>query len=317
MNLRDLEYLVALADLRHFRKAAERCFVSQPTLSGQIKKLEQELGVQLVERHGRTVLLTEIGEAVTQRAKSIMKEVRAIEELAQWYGNPLQGNLRMGLIPTVAPYLLPIVMGPIGASLPGLTLVLREAQTEVLLNLLDVGELDLIVLAFPIEYDERGLSLELLYRESFQLAVSADHPLAARDHIQPRDLKRLEVLLLEEGHCLRDQAWEVCAANGARETDRFKATSLETLRHMVGSGYGVTLVPELAVIQQGAGSDIRYLPFGEPPPARDIGLLFRSNSSRRACYEKLGLTIQTAVKDFREHRRNPPHSQAVQGLRKS
>ncbi|PIQ23579.1 DNA-binding transcriptional regulator OxyR [bacterium (Candidatus Blackallbacteria) CG17_big_fil_post_rev_8_21_14_2_50_48_46] len=295
MNLRDLEYLIALDELRHFRKAAEKCYVSQPTLSGQLKKLEQELGVQLVERTRHRVFLTPVGQEIVNKARRIMQEVEYIQELAQMAGDPLRGPLRIGLIPTLGPYLLPLIIPAIRKGLPGLELYLHEIQTADLLKRLASGELDVGILALPIESEQ--MQIRSLFEEHFWLAVPENHLLALQKNVKLRQLAQETILLLDDGHCLRDQALDVCTMAGAREKANFRGTSLETLKHMVSSGNGITLMPELAILTpEPESSQIRYLPFENPAPAREIGLIYRKSSPRKNCFDKLAKIIQVAVK---------------------
>ncbi len=293
MNLRDLQYLVAIEELKHFGKAANRCNVSQPTLSGQLKKLEEYLGVQLVERNNRQVLLTEAGQEIASRAKLLLREARNIEELAQSYANPMSGRVRTGLIPTVAPYLLPLVMASIRNRFPELELTLLEGQTAELVAQLREGELDLLILALGVAGTE-GFDALHLYDEPFRLAVPSSHRLATHTAVTMEDLQDQRVLLLQDGHCLRGQALDVCFSAGAQETEGFRATSIETLRHMVAAGAGLTLIPQLAVPDL-AAIGVHYLPFSAPTPARQIGLLYRSHTARRACFRALAGTIREAV----------------------
>jgi len=261
MNLRDLRYLVALADEKHFGKAAERCFVSQPTLSAQIRKLEEYLGVPLVERQPKRVALTETGVRIVERARRLLQEADAIVDLAKTDRDPLSGPLKVGLIPTVGPYLLPHVATRLRRDLPRLKLMLYEHQTAPLLEKLRAGELDVGILALPVPAD--GLETAELYDEPFALAVPAGHPLAEREHVRIEDLRGETVLLLEDGHCLRDQALEVCSRVRVQEPQDYRATSLETLRQMVAAGHGITLLPDLAAESPvGAARGLRILPFG-------------------------------------------------------
>jgi len=287
MNLRELQYLVAVDEERHFHKAAERCFVSQPTLSGQLKKLEDELGVLLVERSKRQVTMTEVGRVVADKARNILAEVKGIREVVETFHDPMAGELHVGLIPTVAPYLLPLVMQGLRKAYPKLRLWLHEYQTAVLLEKLRRAELDLLILALPVDTDEFA---ELnLYLEPFQLAVprAADSEFT-QPMIRLTDLENREVLLLEEGHCLRGQALDVCFTAGAKENTGFHASSLETLRHMVGEDMGMTLMPELAVPAKANESDpIRYIPFADPKPSRRIGMLYRQGSYREPAYRAI------------------------------
>lgn len=293
MNLRDLEYLVALDEERHFNRAAERCFVSQPTLSGQLRKLEERLGVTLVERTSRQVVMTDVGRAVAAQARRVLGEAKEIREIAQSYRDPMAGELQVGLIPTVGPYLLPLLMPDVKRDHPRLKLFLHEYQTAVLLERLRDGELDLLILALPVETTEFA---EIdLYTEPFWLAAPPEDELAQREQVGLEDLSGREVLLLEEGHCLRGQALDVCFQGGASEYAGFRATSLETLRHMVGEGLGITLMPEFAVpAQRGEGMPVRYVPFSEPVPSRRIGILYRKRSYREPTFHALAETIRGA-----------------------
>ncbi|HRA35361.1 MAG TPA: LysR substrate-binding domain-containing protein [Acidimicrobiales bacterium] len=291
MNLRDLAYLVAVADHRHFGRAAEACFVSQPTLSTQIKKLETELGVSLVERNPRHILLTPAGDQVVARARAMLQQADDIRGIAQLAKDPESGSIRLGLFPTLAPYLLPHVVPAIHARFPHLELLLVEEKTEVVMARLRSGELDAGVLALPVGHE--GLHMQPLFTEEFVLAVPADHPLA--DAGGPVDLSVLtteDLLLLEEGHCLRDQALEVCRLSGSRERRGFRATSLETLRQMVAAGVGVTLLPELAVQPPVPPSDdIVLLRFAPPAPSRQIALVWRETSTYEALLPELATML--------------------------
>jgi LysR family hydrogen peroxide-inducible transcriptional activator len=281
MNIRDLRYLVALADTRHFGHAADRCHVSQPTLSAQIRKLEEYLGVTLVERQPRRVALTAEGERVVERARRLVKEADDIVELARSSRDPLSGRLRIGLIPTVGPYLLPRVAQRLRRKLPRLQLLLFEYQTEPLLQRLRNGELDVGILALPVNLD--GLESRALYDEPFMVAVPDRHPLASHKTVKPTDLNGETLLLLEDGHCLRDQALEVCGRLDVHEESDFRATSLETLRQMVGAGLGITLLPQLAAEGPfAAARGVTVRPFAKPAPARTIGAVWRRSSTRGA-----------------------------------
>jgi len=286
LKLKDLRYLVAVADLRHFGRAAARCFVSQPTLSAQLKKLEQDLGVQLIERAPHNVSLTPAGEEIVARARRILEASEEVVTLARSHRDPLAGRLRLALLPTIGPYLLPRVAPHIRRSLPRLQLRLYEYQTGPMLEKLHNGELDVGILALPVELG--GLESRELYREAFMVALPERHPLAARQTLRVADLKAETLLLLEEGHCLRDQALEVCSRAGLREQQDFRATSLETLRQMVATGAGVTLLPELAGRgAYGGARGVVLRPFARPAPLRHIGALWRKSSARRAAIEAL------------------------------
>jgi len=281
MNLRDLRYLVALAEALHFGKAAEACHVSQPTLSTQIKKLEEELGVALVERAPRHVMLTAAGRDIAVRARRVLAEVDQMRETARRTSDPEAGSVRLGLFPTLGPYLLPHVVPRIRARFPRLELLLVEEKTEAILHRLRDGKLDAAVLALPLHED--WLETEFLFEEPFLLAVPEGHPLAILRNLQLSDLGDQHLLLLEEGHCLRDQALEVCHLAGAGEKEGFRATSLETLRQMVAAGVGVTLLPMLAVKPPVSPSEnIRLLAFKDPPPARRMAMVWRKTSAMGA-----------------------------------
>ncbi len=278
MNLRDLHYLVALAEHRHFGRAADACFVSQPTLSTQIRKLEDELGVQLVERTPRRVLLTDVGRDIVARARAVLRDVDEIKAIARRTVDPEAGSLRLGIFPTLGPYLLPHIVPRIHARFPRLELLLVEEKTETLLGQLREGRLDAALLALPVP-DEQ-LHVEPLFEEPFLLAVPDGHPLARRKAISLDDLADQDLLLLEDGHCLRDQALEVCAFAGAGEKTGFRATSLETLRQMVAANVGITLLPLLAVKPPVAPSThVHLLRFRSDTPSRRIAMLWRKSSA--------------------------------------
>jgi LysR family hydrogen peroxide-inducible transcriptional activator len=281
LKLKDLRYLVAVADSRHFGRAAAKCFVSQPTLSAQLRKLEQSLGVQLIERRPRRVTLTPAGEEVAMRARSMLETGDAIVTLAHTRRDPLAGQLRLALLPTIGPYLLPQVALKIRKALPRLELMLYEYQTEPMLERLRNGEIDAGLLALPVH--DQGLEIRDLYQEPFVLALPEAHRLAARNQVRTEDLDGETLLLLEDGHCLRDQALAVCARSSVHEKQDFRATSLETLRQMVAAGVGVTLLPALA--SRGAYGSARGMttrPFAKPVPSRRIGAIWRKSSARAA-----------------------------------
>ncbi|MBD8695737.1 LysR substrate-binding domain-containing protein [Stenotrophomonas sp. WHRI 8082] len=279
MNLRDLKYLVALAEHRHFGKAAAACFVSQPTLSTQIRKLEDELGVSLVERAPRKVMLTPAGHDAAARARVIVAEVEQMKEAARRSRDPEAGAVRLGIFPTLGPYLLPHVIPRIRERFPQLELLLVEEKSDVLLARLREGKLDAALLALPVLDDQ--LHTEFLFEEPFLLAVSAQHPLAGRKRLDVQELSAQRLLLLEDGHCLRDQALEVCRLFGANEKSEFRATSLETLRQMVAADVGITLLPTLSVKPPVPRSDnIRLLDLiGDNPPSRRIAMAWRRSSA--------------------------------------
>ena len=278
MNLRDLKYLVALADHKHFGRAAAASFVSQPTLSTQIKKLEDELGVALVERAPRRVMLTPVGREIAERARKVIAEVDQMSEIARRSQDPEAGTVRLGLFPTLGPYLLPHVVPRLRQRFPRLELLLVEEKTDQILARLRDGRLDAGILALPIHDDQ--LHVEPLFDEPFLLAVPQQHPMAGKDSLDVRDLDRQHLLLLEEGHCLRDQALEVCSLGGADERDGSRPTTLETLRQMAASGVGITLLPMLAVQPPvPASPDIALLSFRGDAPHRQIGMVWRKSSA--------------------------------------
>ncbi len=279
MNLRDLQYLVALAEHRHFGHAAEACFVSQPTLSTQIRKLEDELGVTLIERTPRQALLTEVGRDIAQRARAVLDEVEQIRNVARRTSDPESGTLRLGIFPTLGPYLLPHVVPLIHERFPRLELLLVEEKTEEVLKRLREGKLDAGIVALPV-HDEH-LHAEFLFEEPFLLAVPEGHPLTSKRALKLADLADQNLLLLEDGHCLRDQALEVCHLAGAGEKSGFRATSLETLRQMVAAGVGITLLPTLAVKPPVARApNVHLTEFRGHPPHRRIAMLWRKSSAK-------------------------------------
>jgi LysR family hydrogen peroxide-inducible transcriptional activator len=295
IKLKDLRYLVAVADTRHFGRAAEKCFVSQPTLSAQLKKLEDYLGVQLIERQPKNVTLTEAGEQIVARARRMLEASEEVVTLARSHRDPLAGRLRLALLPTIGPYLLPRVSQPIRKSLPRLELRLYEYQTAQMLEKLEAGEIDLGILALPV--DVEGFETRELYTEPFTVAVPDQHRLAKKDSVRLDDLNGETLLLLEDGHCLRDQALEVCSRVDLHEKQDFRATSLETLRQMVATGAGVTLLPELA--SRGAYGNARGVvirPFTRPAPVRHVGGVWRKTSARRPAIDALCKVIADNAK---------------------
>ena len=299
MNIRALQYFVKLAELRHFSKAAEACFVSQPTLSTQIRKLEEELGVSLVERAPRKVMLTPIGEDIAHRARYILRDIEHIRDAARRSKDPETGTLKLGIFPTLAPYLLPHVIPQIRRRYPELRLQLAEEKTEEILNMLDQGQLDAGLLALPV--DGHGMETEVLFTEPFVTAMPADHPLCDKQKIDLKDLAGQELLLLEEGHCLRRQALDVCELAGAHERVDFHATSMETLRQMVAANAGVTLMPVLAVkppIPETGNICLR--PFSHPAPSRTIALVWRSSSPMGGFLRKLAPSLKVEAAQLLE-----------------
>jgi LysR family hydrogen peroxide-inducible transcriptional activator len=283
MNLRDLKYLVAVADLNSFSQAAEACFVSQPTLSTQIKKLEDELGAAVFERDNRSVRLTEAGEGIIAAARRVLAEVDLIKAIAESAHDPLAGTFRLGAFPTLASYVFPAAVRRITQALPKLKLLLIEEKTDVLIEQLRTGKCDAALLALPV--DDPALVAMKLFEDPFLLAVPTGHRLADQPQIDLASLAELKLLLLDEGHCLRDHALDVCHRHGGHEEPDFRATSMETLRMMVKAGTGITLMPQTAA--RDACAEIRYIPFAEPRPKRLIGLVWRKTTARGAVIEKL------------------------------
>lgn len=290
MNTRDLHYLLALSEHRHFGKAASACFVSQPALSMQIKRLEDSLGVKLLERSNKSVLLTDAGIAITKHARKILDQMDAIHELAKAAKDPYGGEIKLGIIPTLAASLLPLIIPSLSRKFPKAHFFLVEEQTALLSQKLKSGALDAAFLALPIE--EGNFSTADLFEEEFLLAVPPSHPLAKRQEIVEQDLAQQNLLLLEEGHCMRGQTLALCQKMQAQEVQNFRATSLETLRQMVASGNGMTLMPELA---KQAKDNIAYIPFSQPKPSRSIALCWRNSSVKNALLAEIVIEIKTIV----------------------
>lgn len=282
-TLRQLEYVVAVADEKSFGAAASHCHVSQPGLSTQVREVERLLGVRIFERDRRGVIVTPAGEEIVERARALVASARELVEVARKRARPLCGPLRLGVIPTIAPYLLPASLPAVRRAYPELKLLLREEKTEVLLALIAKGKLDAALLALDVPLGD--VDSAPLFDDAFVLAMPAGHKLAKKKQIDEKDLEGERVLLLEDGHCLRDQALAVCDRAGADENADFRATSLATLVQMVAGGDGVTLLPAIAapsVTGEGAGSaaSVVVRPFKAPAPSRKIGLVWRRGSSR-------------------------------------
>ena len=295
MNIRDLEYLVALAEHKHFRRAADACHVSQPTLSGQIRKLEDELGIILLERTSRKVLFTQSGLLLVDQAKTVLREVKLLKEMASNQGKEMTGPLHVGVIPTIGPYLMPHIVPALQNAFPDLELFLYEAQTHQLLEQLETGRLDCAIVA-SVRETEPFIEVPL-FNERMLLAVAENHPWAKEQTIPMSMLKDHEMLMLDDGHCLRNQALGYCFTAGAKENSHFQATSLETLRNMVAANAGMTLMPELAVLSEGERGGVKYLPC-QPEPSRDVILVYRPGSPLRARYERIAEAIANSVKSI-------------------
>lgn len=294
MNLRDFQYAEALASTLHFGEAAKRCHVSQSTLSIQIKKLEEELGATLFERDARSVRLSEMGAQLIPLISRTLRAADDVQAQADQLRDPLAGIVRVGAFPTLAPYVLPHMMPALSSALPKLRVELIEEKTETLITQLLDGKLDAALIALPVNHPR--LDAIALFAEPFLLALSKTHPLAKKKQASFDDLTTLPLLLLDEGHCLREQSLEFCTRIGKGESQSYRATSLETLRHMVASGAGVTLMPQLAR-QENDG--IAYLPFGDAEPQRHIALVFRSATARRVLFTRMSREIRSAMKGVR------------------
>jgi len=296
VNIRDLRYLVAVADLRHFGHAAEACFVSQPTLSGQIKKLEEQLGVILFERTPRSVELTPIGARIIEQARQILEEVADMESLARSAHDPLAGPLHIGAIHTISPYVMPEVMAPLRDKYPQMELALHEDITENLTRDLLTHKIDVALLATPITENEL---IELpLYEEPFWFAHAEDDPYARDPVIEEHHLTHSELLLLTDGHCLADQVLDLCRPGTLRDQARgmLRAASLETLIRLVGKGFGCTLIPALAVQKnwlKGLGVVARPIPL--PHAHRKVSLVYRRSFPRPAAIEAVAQVIRTSL----------------------
>jgi LysR family hydrogen peroxide-inducible transcriptional activator len=283
MTLTELRYIVAVARERHFGRAAEACFVAQPTLSVAVKKLEEELDVKLFERGSSEVTVTPLGEEIIRQAQAVLEQAQSIKEIAKRGKDPLAGPLRLGVIYTIGPYLLPDLVRHCIAEVPQMPLILQENFTVKLLEMLRAGELDCAILAEP--FVDAGLAMAPLYEEPFMVAVPKSHHLAARAEVPADELKRETMLLLGAGHCFRDHVLEVCPefarfssdAEGIRKS--FEGSSLETIKYMVASGMGVTVVPCMSVSKE-PSPHVAYLPFEGVPPTRRVVLAWRRSFTR-------------------------------------
>jgi LysR family transcriptional regulator, hydrogen peroxide-inducible genes activator len=288
MTLTELKYIVAVAREKHFGKAAEACFVSQPTLSVAIKKLEEELELKLFERNASEVAVTPLGDEIVRQAQVVLEQAAAIKEIAKRGKDPLAGPLRLGVIYTIGPYLLPDLVRQVIEHTPQMPLMLQEHLTARLLEQLRLGEIDAAILAEP--FPDTNLAIAPLYDEPFMAAVPASHALARCEQVTAEELKQETMLLLGSGHCFRDHVLEVCPefarfsndAEGIRKS--FEGSSLETIKHMVAAGMGITLVPRLSVppaaLLPGDASYVRYLPFAGDPPTRRVVLAWRRSFTR-------------------------------------
>jgi len=294
-TLKQFRHLVALADNGHFGVAAKACFVTQSTLSASLKELETILGAPLVDRTKRRVAFTPLGDATVERARRLLEEADELVLAAKAVRRPLTGVVRLGVIPTIGPFLLPRILPGLREAWPQLKLYLREEQTEALLGQLQAGRLDALLLALP--YDLGGAEFAVLFQDRFSLALRRGHPLARQAQATPAAIRKETLLLLQDGHCLRDHALSACRVGDKPHADAFEATSLHTLVQMVDNGLGVTLLPQLA-LDAGIlkGTDLLTRPIAVDVPARDIALVWRKGTARRAEFQLLGREIQRLAK---------------------
>ncbi len=291
ITLRQLRYLSSLARHRHFGRAAEECAVTQPALSMQVRELEREIGAKLVERRPGDIVLTEVGLEVARRAEHILAATRDLVDFAR-HREVLAGPLKLGIIPTLAPYILPRMLPLLQQQYPELRLDVRETQTRALIDELAGGGLDVVMLALPVD----GADVETmpLFSDAFLLAVPADDPLPAHGRVGARDVDQRRLILLEEGHCLRDQALAFCASKRGDPAASLGATSLSTVMQMVANGYGVTLVPEVSIDAKASDPRVKLLRFRDPEPGRSVGLAWRRTSPRAGDFLALGEAIMAA-----------------------
>jgi LysR family hydrogen peroxide-inducible transcriptional activator len=292
ITLRQLRYLVSLAHHRHFGRAADDCAVTQPALSMQVRELEREIGAELVERRSGDIALSEIGVEVARRAEHILAATRDLVDFAR-HRDVLSGKLRLGIIPTLAPYVLPRALPELQKLHPLLRLEVRETQTKTLLEELVAGELDTVMLALPT--DAPDLETLPLFQDRFMLAMPASDPLPALRRVAVEDFDQRRLILLEEGHCLRDQALALCGTANSDAHASLGATSLATVMQMVANGYGVTLLPEVAAEMEARDGRVKLLRFVEPQPARIVGLAWRRTSPRKRDFLALGKIVAAAT----------------------
>jgi LysR family hydrogen peroxide-inducible transcriptional activator len=292
ISLRQLQYIVAVAEVGSFRRAAEACHVAQPSLSAQVAVAERALGVQLFERTARRVRVPPAAAPIVAQARRILMAAGDLQELARQKADPLRGTLRLGVIPTICPYLLPDIARPLARDYPHLTIEWSEERTARLADQVKDGAIDGAVLAR--EADLRGLAHEPLGWDPFFLAVAPGHPLARKKRVTPEALDEAEIFLLDDGHCFRDQALQLCARAGARET-RFRATSLATLVQMVSASSGVTLLPSIALPVENRRGQLTVRPFAKPGPGRTLALAWRRGSALRAPLVRIAGTIRAAL----------------------
>lgn len=296
VTLRQMRYFEALAQHRHFGRAADACAVSQPALSVQIKELEEVLGVQLVERTARNVRLTSLGEDLVQRVRGILRSVDELGELARASQQGLAGRLRLGVIPTIAPYLLPAIVGRLAQQHPEADIRVRETVTPKLLTELGEGRLDTAIVALPVS--ESAFEEVALFSENFVLVRPG--PEAGRPVPGPEGLREMRLLLLEEGHCFRDQALSFCNMQSAAPRELLDGSSLSTLVQMVSAGIGVTLIPEMAIPVETRSAEVSVARFANPQPARTIGMIWRRSNPLARQLMQVAEVVQAAARDLQQ-----------------
>jgi len=296
MTLSEFRYIVAVAKELHFGRAAEKCFVSQPTLSVAVRKLEEELGIILFERHQHEISITPIGEAVIKQAELILNETNSLKEIAKQNENELKGDLKLGVIYTIGPYLLPKLIPVINKQASGLTLIIEEDFTKILTTKLKSGDIDIAILSNP--FKESGISTELLYKEPFQVALPSGHSLAKKKKLKASDLSIDTMLLLKAGNCFREQIVELCPSCvnplGTNKTMQktLESSSIETIRQMVAAGVGITILPSLSIdTQTGLNNLLEYRPFNNPVPYREIIIAYRKSFPRMKAVELIKESI--------------------------
>ncbi len=289
-TMKQLQYLVALADTQHFGRAAQRCYIAQSTLSAGIRDLESVLGIAIAERSNRHVLITRVGLQIAERARALLRDAEEVMEMARAGRSPMTGEMRLGVIPTISPFLLPRVLPVLRDRFPDLTIYLREEQTAPLLAGLEEGELDVALIALP--YETEDLSIDVILKDEFLFACHRTHALACADEVSLEALAGEQLMLLAEGHCLRGHTLDACGVGDTKARAQFEASSLHTLVQMVAAGIGVTLIPRLAVdarVIQGTGISLSRLAV---PASRDIGLAWRPTSLRTDDFRLLAQTLR-------------------------
>jgi len=294
MTLTELRYVVALAQERHFGRAAQKCFVTQPTLSLALAKLEDELGVKLFERNKNEVLVTARGQQIVEQARRVLDEVGKIQHLARGSQDQLSGALRLGVIPTIGPYLLPDLVPCLRKRAPNMPLMIEENLTGNLAPMLREGELDIVIIALPFSIP--GVKTQVVYEEPFSVVVPEGHPWQSKKHVKPSELSGENLLVLNNGHCFRDQVLEACPgqANTALPEGR-AGSSLETIRNMVASGLGVSVLPASALVPRYASKLLRVVPFSTPVPSRKVALAWRTSFDRPLAVD----TLAAAIRDIK------------------